>query len=244
MEAIGVSKAGGRDEREDGRQGRLSLFSGSSEATPVRHGEVAKALAARFDYALSESVEPFEPIDLWPLCNEPFCIGVVYGPSGSGKTQSIARLAPLPEPFVWSEIESVADHFATADTAQECFGAVGLHSVPQMMKPYRLLSNGEQYRVTLARRLAEKADGILCVDEFTSVVDRTVAHGLCASLRRYLSPHSMVVVATCHADVIEWLRPDWVVNTLDGSVSRGGSEVVPRWRLMLGEKIAVGVLGE
>ncbi len=222
----------------------MSLFSGSSEATPVRHGEVAKELAARFDYALSESVEPFEPIDLWSLCNEPFCIGVVYGPSGSGKTQSIARLAPLPEPFVWSEIESVADHFSTADIAQNCFGAVGLNSVPQMMKPYRLLSNGEQYRVTLARRLAEKADGILCVDEFTSVVDRTVAHGLCVSLRRQLSPDSRVVVASCHADIIEWLRPDWVVNTLDGSVSRGGSEPVPKWKLLLGEKIATGVLGE
>lgn len=221
----------------------MSLF-GNSEATPVRHGEVAKELAARFDFPLSESIEPFEPIDLWSLCNEPFCIGVVYGPSGSGKTQSIARLCPLPEPLVWSEIESVADHFATADIAQEFFGAVGLHSVPQMMKPYRLLSNGEQYRVNLARRLAERREGILCVDEFTSVVDRTVAHGLCVSLRRQLSPHSRVVVASCHADIIEWLRPDWVVNTLDGSVSRGGSEVVPKWKLLLGEKIATGVLGE
>ena len=224
----------------------MSLF-GSSEATPVRHGEVAKELASRFDFPLSESIEPFEPIDLWTLCNEPFRIGVVYGPSGSGKTQAIARLAPLPEPLVWSEVESVADHFATADIAQECFAAVGLHSVPQMMKPYRLLSNGEQYRANLARRLAERGtvnrEAILCVDEFTSVVDRTVAHGLCVSLRRYLSPHSRVVVASCHADIIEWLRPDWVVNTLDGSVSRGGSEVVPKWRLMLGEKIATGVLG-
>lgn len=224
----------------------MSLF-GSSDASPVRHGEVAKALAARFDYALSDRVEPFEPIDLWSLCNGPFCIGVVYGPSGSGKTQSIARLAPLPEPLVWSEVESVADHFSTADIAQECFGAVGLNSVPQMMKPYRLLSNGEQYRVNLARRLAERGtinrDAILCVDEFTSVVDRTVAHGLCVSLRRQLSPDSRVVVASCHADIIEWLRPDWVVNTLDGSVSRGGSEPVPRWRLLLGEKIASGVLG-
>lgn len=224
----------------------MSLF-GGGDATPVRHGEVAKALAARFDYALSDRVEPFEPIDLWSLCGEPFCIGVVYGPSGSGKTQSIARLAPLPEPLVWSEIESVADHFATADIAQECFGAVGLNSVPQMMKPYRLLSNGEQYRVNLARRLAERGtincEKILCVDEFTSVVDRTVAHGLCVSLRRQLSPDSRVVVASCHADIIEWLRPDWVVNTLDGSVSRGGSEPVPRWRLLLGEKIATGVLG-
>jgi hypothetical protein len=224
----------------------LSLF-GSREATPVSHGEVAKALAARFDFALSESIDPFEPIDLWTLCSEPFSIGVVYGPSGSGKTQAIARLAPMPEPLVWSEVESVADHFATADIAQDCFAAVGLHSVPQMMKPYRLLSNGEQYRVTLARRLAERGttsrDEILCVDEFTSVVDRTVAHGLCVSLRRQLSPHSRVVVASCHADIIEWLRPDWVVHTLDGSVSRGGSEPVPRWRLMLGEKIATGVLG-
>ena len=222
----------------------MGLFNGS-EATAVRHGSVARELAARFDYTLSESVEPFEPVDLWPLCEQPFCIGVVYGPSGSGKTQAIARLGSLPEPPVWSEVHSVADHFPTADIAHECLSAAGLNSVPQMMKPYRLLSNGEQYRVALARRLAwHKSDTILCIDEFTSVVDRTVAHGLCVSLRRYLQPHSKVVVATCHADIIEWLRPDWVVNTLDGSVSRSGSLAAPRWRLMLGEKIAVGVLGE
>jgi len=217
---------------------QVSLF-GSSEATPVRHSAVARELAARFDFTLSESVAPFEPIDLWSLCNEPFRVGVVYGPSGSGKTQAIARLGQISEQPVWSAVESVADHFPTADIAHECLSAAGLNSVPQMMKPYRLLSNGEQYRASLARRLAwHKPDTILCIDEFTSVVDRTVA------LRRYLSPHSRVVVASCHADVIAWLRPDWVVNTLDGSVSRGGSEVVPRWRLMLGEKIAVGIIGE
>jgi hypothetical protein len=224
----------------------LTLF-GTGEATPVLHGDVAKELAARFDFALSESIDPFEPIDLWALCNDPFCIGVVYGPSGSGKTQSIARLAPLPDALSWDETLSVADHFVSADVAQDCFGAVGLNSVPQMMKPYRLLSNGEQYRANLARRLAERGtvnrDAILCVDEFTSVVDRTVAHGLCVSLRRQLSPDSRVVVASCHADIIEWLRPDWVVNTLDGSVSVGGSEPVPKWKLLLGEKIATGVLG-
>jgi len=223
---------------------QLSLF-GNSEATPVRHGLVARELAARFDFTLSESVEPFEPIDLWSLCEQPFRIGVVYGPSGSGKTQAIARLGQISEQPVWSETDSIADHFPTADIAHECLSAAGLNSVPQMMKPYRLLSNGEQYRASLARRLAwHKPETILCIDEFTSVVDRTVAHGLCVSLRRHLSPHSRVVVASCHADVIAWLRPDWVVNTLDGSVSRGGSEVVPRWRLMLGEKIAVGILGE
>ena len=222
----------------------MSLFSGN-EATPVRHGAVAKALAARFDYSLSESVDPFDPVDLWSLCNDPFCVGVVYGPSGSGKTQSIARIAPMPLPLTWDDTLSVADHFATADIAQECFAASGMNSVPQMMKPYRLLSNGEQYRVTLARRLAERdPSAILCIDEFTSVVDRVVAQGLCTSLRRYLQPDSRVVVATCHADIIEWLRPDWVVHTLDGSVSRGEKQPLPKWKLLLGEKIATGILDD
>ena len=37
---------------------------------------------------------------------------------------------------------------------------------------YPVLSNGEQFRATLARLMAEAPDGISVVDEFSSVVDR------------------------------------------------------------------------
>lgn len=207
-------------------------------STKAVYGAVAQAIAARFDYPLPDAYAPFDAIDLGLLVREPFRIGIVYGPSGSGKTQAIARLGSLVEPR-WDRGKVVADHFVDADAAMRYLLAAGLSSVPQMLKPHSMLSNGEQYRATLARRLAErKAGEVLCVDEFTSVVDRVVARSLCASLDRHLEAGSGVVLATCHADVIPWLRPDWVVNAADGSLARGGGEPAARWRLWLGPKVA------
>lgn len=52
--------------------------------------------------------------------------------------------------------------------------SVGFSSPPSWVRPFRVLSTGEQFRVTMARTLAEMPD-LAVVDEFTSVVDRTVA---------------------------------------------------------------------
>ena len=202
------------------------------------YGAVARAVAARFEYTLPEGWGEFDAIDLGLLLREPFRIGIVYGPSGSGKTQAIARIGDLTEPR-WEKDKVVADHFTDAETATRYMLAAGLASVPQMLKPYAMLSNGEQYRATLARRLAERKEGeVMCVDEFTSVVDRTVARSLCASLDSHLGSEARVVLATCHADVIEWLQPCWVINVSDGSLSRGGGKPASRWRMWTGAKIA------
>jgi ABC-type lipoprotein export system ATPase subunit len=202
------------------------------------YGSVARAVAARFEYTLPDAWGEFEAIDLGLLLQEPFRIGIVYGPSGSGKTQAIARIGDLTEPQ-WDQDKVVADHFVDAEIATRYMIAAGLASVPQMLKPYAMLSNGEQYRATLARRLAErKQEEVMCVDEFTSVVDRTVARSLCASLDSHLGSDARVVLATCHADVIEWLQPCWVINVSDGSLSRGGSKPAARWRMWTGAKIA------
>ncbi|MEV4573636.1 hypothetical protein AB0K16_10265 [Nonomuraea jabiensis] len=52
--------------------------------------------------------------------------------------------------------------------------AVGLSSPPAWLRPYKTLSNGEAFRASMARAVAEQ-DGLVVVDEFTSVVGRQVA---------------------------------------------------------------------
>jgi ABC-type ATPase with predicted acetyltransferase domain len=71
------------------------------------------------------------------------------------------------------------------------------------------LSNGEQYRAVLARVLRSG----ICVDEFTSVIDRNAARSLCVALQRYIKQKSMrnVIFASCHADFLPFLQPDWVL---------------------------------
>jgi hypothetical protein len=80
----------------------------------------------------------------------------------------------------------------------------------------------------MARTLAEMAPGespgakCAVVDEFTSVVDRTVARvGSSAISRAVRRMNRRFVAVTCHYDVLPWLEPDWVLDMADGSLARG-----------------------
>jgi GNAT superfamily N-acetyltransferase len=58
--------------------------------------------------------------------------------------------------------------------------------------------------------------GITTIDEFTSVVDRDTAKSLAYSMRRYFDSQtnqSVLYIASCHRDIVEWLDPDWVYDT-------------------------------
>jgi GNAT superfamily N-acetyltransferase len=64
---------------------------------------------------------------------------------------------------------------------------------------------------------------VVCFDEFTSVVDRTVARVASAALARALRRGHIAcrfVAVTCHYDVAEWLEPDWIIDMADGSCAR------------------------
>jgi GNAT superfamily N-acetyltransferase len=103
--------------------------------------------------------------------------------------------------------------------------SVGFSSPPAWLRPFRVLSTGQQFRVTLARLLAEAlakqsqdtANVPVVLDEFTSVVDRTVARIGSAALARVVRQQKLPFVAvTCHDDVIPWLQPDWVFEPAEG----------------------------
>src|SRR5262249_39648048 len=85
-------------------------------------------------------------------------------------------------------------------------------SPPAWLRPFHVLSTGQKFRVTLALLLATAApDCPVVFDEFTSVVDRTVAQIGSAALARTLRERRQQFVAvTCHEDVESWLQPDGV----------------------------------
>src|SRR5207302_7587073 len=88
--------------------------------------------------------------------------------------------------------------------------SVGFSSPPAWLRPFAALSTGQQFRVTLARLLAEQP-ALAVMDEFTSVVDRTVAQIGAHSLARTVRGRGQKFIAvTCHEDVEPWLNPDWV----------------------------------
>ena len=91
---------------------------------------------------------------------------------------------------------------------------VGLGIVPAWLRPYHVLSMGEKFRADLARLLIDKPKPAV-IDEFTSTVDRRVAQIAAAAFAKSWRRASdqQFVAATCHYDVVDWLQPDWVIDT-------------------------------
>lgn len=124
-------------------------------------------------------------------------IGVIHGPSMAGKSvvgrwlaEQIGGLFVTDRDaegnrcdlFAWPAGRSIIDGFPESLGIAEITGllsSVGFSSPPDWDKPFAALSNGGQFRVTVARAIAEAmADGAtkpVVMDEFTSVVDRQVA---------------------------------------------------------------------
>lgn len=158
-------------------------------------------------------------------------IGVVVGPSGSGKTSIGRELQQTgfrwwDSGLAWSEdslIEALPGPF---DHVTGILSQVGLGSVPSWLRPYHVLSNGEQFRASLAALCLSGQGKDWVIDEFTSVLDRTVATvGSGAFAKTWRRGEGRVVLLTPHHDVVEWLQPDWVVDTGTGETT---TEVGPR----------------
>lgn len=153
-------------------------------------------------------------------------VGLIVGPSGSGKT-TIAREVfgeYVVSGWDWPENKSILDGFPKDMSIKDIvnlLSSVGFSSPPSWVRPFKVLSNGEQFRVNMARTLAENKD-IAVVDEFTSVVDRTVAQIGSAAIQKTIRKRNQKFIAvSCHYDIIDWLEPDWVFQPHTGELLVG-----------------------
>lgn len=142
-------------------------------------------------------------------------VGLIVGPSGSGKTTIINEMFHdfICPDWPWDESKSVLDSFPKKMSIKEIvdlLSSVGFSSPPSWVKPYHVLSNGEKFRVNLARTIAEMPE-MSVIDEYSSVVDRTVAQVGSAALQRAVRKNnSKLIAVSCHYDIVDWLEPDWV----------------------------------
>jgi energy-coupling factor transporter ATP-binding protein EcfA2/GNAT superfamily N-acetyltransferase len=194
----------------------------------VRSARVLQ-LEGLFDVPPSQQSESTWDIDL-PIEGFDWQIGLIVGASGSGKS-TLAREAFPGVAYItantgyeWPEDRAVVDGFPAEQSIKDVTAAlssVGFSSPPAWLRPFRCLSTGEQFRATVARALCDPAP-LVVIDEFTSVVDRTVAQigsaAVAKAIRR--TPGKQVVCVSCHYDVEPWLCPDWTLEMPSGTFAR------------------------
>jgi ABC-type ATPase with predicted acetyltransferase domain len=191
------------------------------ETTPltssVERDEFITASETAFDCKF-DGVSTFYPWKMPTKLPTKFKLGVIVGSSGSGKSTILKKFGLEQNP-IWEPNKSIVSHFKTPDEAINKLGSVGLNSVPSWYKPYSVLSNGEKFRADLARKIKSN----VVIDEFTSVVDRAVAKTASVSLSRYIKNNGLenIILSTCHRDILEWLEPDWVLDTDTGELLDG-----------------------
>lgn len=179
---------------------------------PIVRSPRVKQVEGMFDLSV-DSVSREEWVVHLPLPDD-WQIGLIVGPSGSGKTTLAHEVfgyeATEPQ---HSTDRSVLDGFPKEMPIREVvdlLSSVGFSSPPSWLRPYSVLSTGEQFRVDVALALASSND-LVIIDEFTSVVDRTVAQvGSAAVAKSVRRRNKQFIAVSCHYDIIDWLDPDWV----------------------------------
>ena len=176
-----------------------------------------------FDIQDKEQTTVKIPINFSDCKNFDWNIGVIYGGSGTGKTTLLKEFGDLTlDEF--DDHKPLISNFDWLEPKEATFllSAMGLASVPTWLRPFSLLSNGEQYRASLAYKVGKASDNdVILIDEFTSVVDRDVAKAMSNALQKYIRrTNKKIILASCHFDIMEWLLPDWTYSPLKGRLER------------------------
>lgn len=184
-------------------------------STPIVRTVRVQQVEGLFDVPVSERSDLSWDVNL-PLSERPWKIGLIVGPSGCGKS-TIARDvfgSAVITGYEWPSQQAIVDGFAREISVRDvtlALSSVGFSSPPSWLRPFGVLSTGEQFRATVARALLDVERDLIVLDEFTSVVDRTVAQiGSAAVARSIRQSSKQFVAVTCHYDVEAWLQPDWV----------------------------------
>jgi hypothetical protein len=124
---------------------------------PIHESFRVQQVAGMFDLPLEQKASERFQVEI-PDAAEDWRIGLIVGPSGSGKS-TVARQSYSDQLYrgaEWPRDQAVVDAIDGMSVRHvvDLFTAVGFGSPPSWIKPYHVLSGGEQFRCDLARALA------------------------------------------------------------------------------------------
>jgi GNAT superfamily N-acetyltransferase len=124
---------------------------------PVYDSFRVQQVAGMFDVPIAQRASERFQVEI-PELGDDWRVGLIVGPSGSGKSTIAKELfgPRLCRREPWPDRRAVVDCLGDRPIKEvtALFTIVGFSSPPSWIKPYRVLSNGEQFRCDLARALA------------------------------------------------------------------------------------------
>jgi len=150
------------------------------------------------------------------------------GSSGTGKSSALSQIdrhfagACMVDRVSFPTQAAVIDHIAPWASLREAVGfmtSCGFSEPHLWVRRFQELSDGEKFRVQLARAVAlqartNSATPLLC-DEFCTALHRRAAKAISFNLRKLAARRGLsLVLASCHDDVIADLQPQVVVRLL------------------------------
>ena len=185
----------------------------------IKNDKYTEYVYEAFDIQNKEETIVSVPMNIQESNNFDWNIGIILGGSGSGKTTILKQIGDIKKPQFDSE-KSLISNFDWLEPkdATLALTSMGLSSVPTWLRPFHTLSNGEQYRASLAYLVASSTnEDIILVDEYTSVVDRDVAKAMSFALQKYIRrQNKRIILASCHYDILDWIMPDWTCSPQNG----------------------------
>src|ERR1041384_7697422 len=123
--------------------------------TPINETPRVQQVRGMFDLPLAKTPSVHWNVTL-PLAEKPWNIGLVVGPSGCGKSTIARHLWPdaLVNEHAWPTDAAILDGFPDSLPTKEVveiLSSVGFASPPAWLRPFHVLSTGQQFRVSLAR---------------------------------------------------------------------------------------------
>lgn len=153
--------------------------------------------------------------DMEAMNKDDWNILLICGKSGSGKSTILREVYGDVKPIEYDYDKCVISQFPRLSEEEACdlLSSMGLSSVPTWLRKPQQLSNGERARLDIAKAIYDANGGVVLLDEYTSVVNRSAAKSMSHALQRYVRQKGLkVIIASCHFDIIEWAQPDYIFN--------------------------------